>query len=207
MQYIYLVTTSGVFLTPLWKFPPVLTHLKGCLPGGHLLPTWLYTPFAPEDMFSDSTSIVAVTSQGCDLVESRCSLEWHTRFKNFRIVFWFSCAPLARCDVKMRGRMPCLPANPHLFVVSNGDCHPENFGNTLLANGNLVFGVNDFDQAFRAPFTWRHDSSKRFGWFPHWAFQKRKAPRQLPMSAAYPSLWAHLENLCHRLVRGVVCLI
>eukprot|EP00667_Euglena_gracilis_P009450 EG_transcript_9601 len=47
-----------------------------------------------------------------------------------------------------------IQSNPHLFVVSNGDCHPENFGNTLLANGNLVFGVNDFDQAFRAPFTW-----------------------------------------------------
>lgn len=44
--------------------------------------------------------------------------------------------------------------NNHPFALSSGDCHPENFGNFLLANYNLTFGVNDFDQAFRAPFTW-----------------------------------------------------
>eukprot|EP00939_MAST-03C_sp_MAST-3C-sp1_P000488 g488.t1 len=39
-------------------------------------------------------------------------------------------------------------------VVSNGDCHPENFGVMETANeGTLVWGVNDFDQSFQAPFT------------------------------------------------------
>lgn len=39
-------------------------------------------------------------------------------------------------------------------VVSNGDAHPENFGSMLLGNGRVMWGVNDYDQAFRAPFIW-----------------------------------------------------
>ena len=39
-------------------------------------------------------------------------------------------------------------------VLSNGDCHPENFGVMVQANDDLVWGVNDFDQGFNAPFTW-----------------------------------------------------
>ena len=39
-------------------------------------------------------------------------------------------------------------------VISNGDCHPENFGVMVQANGRLVWGVNDFDQAFQTPFSW-----------------------------------------------------
>lgn len=39
-------------------------------------------------------------------------------------------------------------------VYSNGDCHPENFGVMTMANGQLVWGPNDFDQSFLTPFTW-----------------------------------------------------
>lgn len=39
-------------------------------------------------------------------------------------------------------------------VYSNGDCHPENFGVMVQANGALVWGVNDFDQSFTTPFSW-----------------------------------------------------
>ena len=40
-------------------------------------------------------------------------------------------------------------------VVSNGDCHPENFGLMEGINhDNLLWGVNDFDQSFHAPFTY-----------------------------------------------------
>lgn len=39
-------------------------------------------------------------------------------------------------------------------VTSNGDAHPENFGTQVMVNGGLVWGVNDFDQSFNAPFTW-----------------------------------------------------
>ena len=39
--------------------------------------------------------------------------------------------------------------------MSNGDCHPENFGLMEGINhDNLVWGVNDFDQSFHAPFTY-----------------------------------------------------
>ena len=39
-------------------------------------------------------------------------------------------------------------------VVSNGDCHPENFGLMEGINhDNLLWGVNDFDQSFHAPFS------------------------------------------------------
>jgi len=39
-------------------------------------------------------------------------------------------------------------------VKSNGDCHPENFGVMVQGNGKLRWGVNDFDQAFKSPFSW-----------------------------------------------------
>jgi uncharacterized protein (DUF2252 family) len=39
-------------------------------------------------------------------------------------------------------------------VISNGDAHPENFGSQVMVNGGLVWGVNDFDQSFRTPFSW-----------------------------------------------------
>uniref|UniRef100_A0A7S3PI57 DUF2252 domain-containing protein n=1 Tax=Aplanochytrium stocchinoi TaxID=215587 RepID=A0A7S3PI57_9STRA len=52
-------------------------------------------------------------------------------------------------DPEYRGKVMNVPR-----VISNGDCHPENFGVMVQANGNLNWGVNDFDQAFNAPFTW-----------------------------------------------------
>ena len=39
-------------------------------------------------------------------------------------------------------------------VISNGDAHPLNFGSQVMCNGGMVWGVNDFDQAFRTPFSW-----------------------------------------------------
>eukprot|EP00186_Timspurckia_oligopyrenoides_P000549 CAMPEP_0182447828 /NCGR_PEP_ID=MMETSP1172-20130603/20733_1 /TAXON_ID=708627 /ORGANISM="Timspurckia oligopyrenoides, Strain CCMP3278" /LENGTH=602 /DNA_ID=CAMNT_0024644427 /DNA_START=12 /DNA_END=1823 /DNA_ORIENTATION=- len=38
------------------------------------------------------------------------------------------------------------------YVTSSGDSHPENFGTLTLANGNLTWGVNDFDHSLRSPF-------------------------------------------------------
>mmetsp|Transcript_25009 Transcript_25009/g.65546 ORF Transcript_25009/g.65546 Transcript_25009/m.65546 type:complete len:422 (+) Transcript_25009:849-2114(+) len=38
-------------------------------------------------------------------------------------------------------------------VISMGDAHPENFGVLTLANKQHIWGVNDFDHAFRSPFT------------------------------------------------------
>ncbi|MFC6062385.1 DUF2252 domain-containing protein [Streptomyces ochraceiscleroticus] len=39
-------------------------------------------------------------------------------------------------------------------VWVHGDLHAENFGTYMDANGSLVFNVNDFDEAYVAPFTW-----------------------------------------------------
>lgn len=39
-------------------------------------------------------------------------------------------------------------------VLCNGDVHPENFGVMQSADGKLVFGLNDFDEALHAPFSW-----------------------------------------------------
>ena len=39
-------------------------------------------------------------------------------------------------------------------VMALGDVHPENFGVMPDKNGAPIFGVNDFDEAIYAPFTW-----------------------------------------------------
>jgi uncharacterized protein (DUF2252 family) len=39
-------------------------------------------------------------------------------------------------------------------VLCNGDAHPENFGVQQAPDGKLAFGLNDFDEAAPAPFTW-----------------------------------------------------
>jgi uncharacterized protein (DUF2252 family) len=39
-------------------------------------------------------------------------------------------------------------------VLTLGDVHPENFGVMPNAHGVPIFGVNDFDEAYYAPFTW-----------------------------------------------------
>ncbi|SDK23517.1 Uncharacterized conserved protein, DUF2252 family [Catalinimonas alkaloidigena] len=41
---------------------------------------------------------------------------------------------------------------PYVFTI--GDVHPENFGVMPNENGAPIFGVNDFDEAFVAPFSW-----------------------------------------------------
>jgi uncharacterized protein (DUF2252 family) len=39
-------------------------------------------------------------------------------------------------------------------VLCNGDVHPENLGVMQDADGELDFGITDFDEAYPAPFTW-----------------------------------------------------
>ena len=39
-------------------------------------------------------------------------------------------------------------------VWIHGDLHPENFGTYVNSHGELVFDVNDFDEAYVGPFTW-----------------------------------------------------
>src|SRR3954454_8648338 len=39
-------------------------------------------------------------------------------------------------------------------VWIHGDLHAENFGTYMNSSGELVFNVNDFDEAYVGPFTW-----------------------------------------------------
>ncbi|MBA2483961.1 MAG: DUF2252 domain-containing protein [Nitrosomonas sp.] len=39
-------------------------------------------------------------------------------------------------------------------VLALGDVHPENFGVMPSSDNTPIFGVNDFDEAYYAPFTW-----------------------------------------------------
>lgn len=39
-------------------------------------------------------------------------------------------------------------------VWIHGDLHPENFGTYVNSHGELVFDVNDFDEAYIGPFAW-----------------------------------------------------
>jgi uncharacterized protein (DUF2252 family) len=39
-------------------------------------------------------------------------------------------------------------------VWIHGDLHAENFGTYMDSTGRLIFNVNDFDEAYVAPFTW-----------------------------------------------------
>ena len=49
----------------------------------------------------------------------------------------------------------CLEANSAPTILAVGDLHIENFGTWRDAEGRLVWGVNDFDEAARLPYT--HD--------------------------------------------------
>ncbi len=49
----------------------------------------------------------------------------------------------------MPGEDPWMPT-----VLAMGDIHPENFGVMPNADNVAIFGVNDFDEANYAPFTW-----------------------------------------------------
>lgn len=40
------------------------------------------------------------------------------------------------------------------YVLAVGDVHPENFGVMPSADGTPFFGLNDFDEAYIAPYTW-----------------------------------------------------
>ena len=46
-------------------------------------------------------------------------------------------------------------------VWIHGDLHAENFGTYMNASGQLVFNVNDFDEAYVGPFTWDLQAASR----------------------------------------------
>ena len=57
-------------------------------------------------------------------------------------------------------------------VWIHGDLHAENFGTYMNSSGQLVFNVNDFDEAYVGPFSW---DLKRFA--------ARRGPDRVPEGA------------------------
>lgn len=81
-------------------------------------------------------------------------------------------------------------------VWIHGDLHPENFGTYVNSHGELVFDVNDFDEAYVGPFSW--DLRRFVAGFAVMGWQKalpEKAVRDL--STTY--LRAYVERV-HRYV-------
>src|SRR5882672_763937 len=86
-------------------------------------------------------------------------------------------APLVQLDLDHKHALMADPANPFPFfrgtyyrwaqwwleaagslaaaprVLAVGDLHVENFGTWSDADGRLVWGVNDFDEAYPLPYT------------------------------------------------------
>lgn len=83
-------------------------------------------------------------------------------------------------------------------VWIHGDLHPENFGTYVNSHGELVFDVNDFDEAYVGPFAW--DLRRFVAGFAVLAWQKA-LPEQTVRDLAAVYLDAYIERV-HRFVEG-----
>lgn len=81
-------------------------------------------------------------------------------------------------------------------VWIHGDLHPENFGTYINSHGELVFDVNDFDEAYVGPFSW--DLRRFVAGFAVMAWQKA-LPEQTVRELSRTYLRAYLERV-HRFV-------
>lgn len=80
---------------------------------------------------------------------------WRGKFRKMSesaIAFYRGSAALYYADVS-RDEDPFINEQTGRVWVQ-GDLHAENFGTYMNAAGELVFDVNDFDEAYVAPFTW-----------------------------------------------------
>lgn len=101
-------------------------------------------------LIGDVEAYEAWLGQHCHVVE-RGLEEKHRRMAGDAFMFFrATCFRFAR---KFNGWFPDL--EPALKIPSVGDAHVENFGTWRDAEGRLVWGVNDFDEAAILP--WTHD--------------------------------------------------
>lgn len=83
-------------------------------------------------------------------------------------------------------------------VWIHGDLHPENFGTYVNSHGELVFDVNDFDEAYVGPFAW--DLRRFVAGFAVMAWQKA-LPEQTVRDLTTVYLRAYLERV-HAFAEG-----
>ena len=81
-------------------------------------------------------------------------------------------APIWRWAETILEVCPDLADAPAVLAV--GDIHLENFGTWRDADGRLVWGVNDFDEAARCPMRWTSSGWRRA---PCWQARRGVAPR------------------------------
>ena len=95
-----------------------------------------------------------LTDAFADLVAA-APAAFRTKFRKMAadpFAFYRGSAPLYYADVA-RLDDPWVDAHTRRVWI-HGDLHAENFGTYLDGDGVLVFDVNDFDEAYVAPWTW-----------------------------------------------------
>ena len=85
----------------------------------------------------------------CDLVKSDLHHKHHRMTKN---AFVFLRATFYRWATQIETKCPNLKTAPQVHAV--GDLHTENFGVWRDADGRLVWGINDFDDADTMPYVY-----------------------------------------------------
>ncbi len=98
--------------------------------------------------------INSFTDNYADLIASDASA-WRGKFRKMSetsFAFYRGSASLFYADVS-RDEDPFLNEQTSRVWIQ-GDLHAENFGTYMNGAGVLVFDVNDYDEAYVAPFTW-----------------------------------------------------
>lgn len=98
--------------------------------------------------------IQSFTENYADLI-AQDSGAWRGKFRKMSetpFAFYRGSAPLFYADVA-RDKDPFLNEKTSRVWIQ-GDLHAENFGTYMNGKGILIFDVNDFDEAYVAPFNW-----------------------------------------------------
>ncbi len=98
--------------------------------------------------------VESFTSAYSDLMQADPDA-WRGKFRKMAVTpfaFYRGSAALFYADM-IRDEEPFVNKKTNRVWIQ-GDLHAENFGTYLNSKGVLVFDVNDFDEAYVAPFTW-----------------------------------------------------
>ncbi|MGM8931772.1 DUF2252 domain-containing protein [Salinicola halophyticus] len=92
-----------------------------------------------QTLREDHQTRIATHAEGADLKFNKLSDSLFSFFRGTALLFYRD----------MAGDDAWMPS-----VLALGDVHPENFGVMPNADNVPIFSVNDFDEAYYAPFTW-----------------------------------------------------
>ncbi len=109
---------------------------------------------AEESADRQAFIIKSFTENYADLIAGDPSA-WRGKFRKMSesaFAFYRGSAALFYADVS-RDEDPFLNEQTSRVWIQ-GDLHAQNFGTYMNGAGNLIFDVNDFDEATLAPFTW-----------------------------------------------------